>query len=274
MKVCVITGGGSGMGLETARLMGENYKLLLCGRSMDKLKEAAQSLESQGIYAETMTCDVSDIESVSRLAHYAKSLGPISAVIHCAGLSPSMGSAKQIIAINALGTININNAFFDVMENEGCIIDVSSMSAYLTPQIIMPKWLYKEATLDPTSFIKNLEKWISIFPKKHQSGIAYGITKNFVIWFAKQDAARFGRKGVRVLSVSPGNFETPMGDLEKKEADEYIQYCAIKRYGKVEEIACLFDFCASSAPSYLTGIDIICDGGLIASGVSPFAKSK
>lgn len=99
-----------------------------------------------------------------------------------------------------------------------------------------------------------------------------GISKNFVIWFAKQDAARFGRKGIRVLSVSPGNFETPMGELEKEEADSYTKYCALKRIGRVEEIAGLFAYCAGESAGYLTGVDILCDGGLVASGVNPILK--
>ncbi len=88
--------------------------------------------------------------------------------------------------------------------------------------------------------MKKMMNWINLFPKKVRAGVDYGISKHFVIWFAKQDAARFGEKGIRVLSVSPGNFETPMGELEKEEGSKYVQNCAIKRFGHVNEIASLF----------------------------------
>lgn len=148
------------------------------------------------------------------------------------------------------------------------------MSAYITPKFIMPVRKYKYSVQDPQLFMKKVMKYINFFPKKVRAGVAYGISKHFVIWFAKQDAARFGSKGVRIISVSPGNFETPMGDLEKEEADAYTKYCAIKRFGHVDEIASLFTYCTSPSAGYLTGVDILCDGGLVASGINPLKKNK
>lgn len=69
---------------------------------------------------------------------------------------------------------------------------------------------------------------------------------------------------MRVLSVSPGFFETPMGDIEKGRTDEYLRNSAIKRMGCVEEMAELLNFCVSDKASFLTGTDILCDGGCIA----------
>jgi NAD(P)-dependent dehydrogenase (short-subunit alcohol dehydrogenase family) len=63
-----------------------------------------------------------------------------------------------------------------------------------------------------------------------------------------------------------------MGELEKEEADSFTKYCAIKRFGHVEEIASLFAYCAGEQAGYLTGVDILCDGGLVASGVNPLKK--
>ena len=271
-NVCVITGGGSGMGLATARLMGKNHLIIICGRSAKKLENAVNELTNEGIEIEAYACDVSDYSSVEKLARFAKEKGNVTAVIHAAGMSPNMGDAKQIMEVNALGTININNAFFKVMKEGSCIIDVSSMSAYITPKMVMPVRLYKHSTADPQYFMKKIMKWVNLFPKKVRSGVSYGISKHFVIWFAKQDAARFGTKGIRVISVSPGNFETPMGELEREEADAYTKHCAIKRFGHVDEIASLFAYCASQSAGYLTGVDILCDGGLVASGISPFKK--
>lgn len=272
-NVCVITGGGSGMGLATAKLMGKDHYIIICGRSVTKLENAVKTLQQEGLEIEAFVCDVSDYASVEKLANYAQEKGRISAVIHAAGLSPHMGDAKQIMEVNALGTININNAFYKVVKEGACIIDVSSMSAYITPKLIMPVRRYRYSIQNPELFMKKMMKYINFFPQKVRAGVAYGISKHFVIWFAKQDAARFGNKGVRVISVSPGNFETPMGELEKEEADAYTKYCAIKRFGHVDEIASLFAYCASPSAGYLTGIDILCDGGLVASGINPLKKN-
>jgi len=273
-KVCVITGGGSGMGLATARILGKDHFIIICGRTVKKLENAVKELRAEGIEVEAFPCDVSDYASVEKLAFHAKAKGKVAVVIHAAGLSPHMGDANQIMEVNALGTINVNNAFYKVMEKGSCIIDVSSMSAYLTPKIVMPVRKYKYSTKDPELFMKKMMRSIRLYPKKVRAGVAYGISKHFVIWFAKQDAARFGEKGIRILSVSPGNFETPMGEIEKEEADAFTKYCAIKRFGHVEEIASLFAYCVSESAGYLTGVDILCDGGLVASGVNPLMKKK
>jgi NAD(P)-dependent dehydrogenase (short-subunit alcohol dehydrogenase family) len=64
-----------------------------------------------------------------------------------------------------------------------------------------------------------------------------------------------------------------MGELQKEEGSKYVQNCAIKRFGYVNEIASLFAYCISKGAGYLTGVDILCDGGLVASGVNPLKKN-
>ena len=93
-----------------------------------------------------------------------------------------------------------------------------------------------------------------------------------MIWFAKTDAARFGEKNVRCLSVTPGNFDTPMGALESGQANVFKKYSALKRNGKPEEIAALFALLLDERLGFLTGADILMDGGVVASGASGLSK--
>jgi len=271
-KVCVITGGGSGMGLATASIMGKTHYVIICGRTVKKLEDAINNLKSKGIECEAYACDVSDRESVRKLAQHAKKSGNVQAVIHAAGMSPHMGDAKKIMETNALGTIYMNMEFVKVMEAGSCIIDVSSMSAYLTPSIIMPKRLYKYSLEDESLFLKKVMKHINIFPKSVRSGVSYGISKHFAIWYSKKSALLYGDKGIRVVCVSPGNFETPMGKLEEEEASKFTKHAAIKRFGNSEEIAFLFSAIVDERNSYLTGLDILCDGGLVTSGVGAMTR--
>lgn len=265
-QVCVITGGGSGIGFAVSKIMGSRgYYIMLVGRTAKKLADAVSNLQASGIEAEAFSCDISDWESTKLLAWAARERGEVKVVIHAAGMSPNMGDAQTIMEVNALGTIHINNAFYEVMKRGGCLIDTSSMSAYLTPQFIMPKRVYRLSRTDCSRFMKKMMGRVSLFPKSVRAGVAYGISKHFVIWFARTDAARFGEKGVRVLSITPGNFDTPMGELEKDEAMAYIKYNAVKRLGKPEEIAQLYAAVADERMEYLTGTDILCDGGCVAS---------
>lgn len=183
-----------------------------------------------------------------------------------------MGDAEKILRGNALGTVNINDAFYEVMAPGGCVIDTSSMSAYLAPQFVMPKGAYKLARTDREKFIQKLVARAGIAPKDTRPGLAYAISKHFVIWFAKTDAARFGEKNVRCLSVTPGNFDTPMGALESGQADVFKKYSALKRNGKPEEIAALFALLLDERLGFLTGADILMDGGVVASGASGLSK--
>ncbi len=145
----------------------------------------------------------------------------------------------------------------------GCIVNASSMSAYITPKEILPISKYKLYN-DKELLIKKLMNRVNLFPKKVQSGVAYGVSKNFVVWYSSPVAQKFGRKGIIVVSVTPGNFETPMGELEKEEAEKFLEYNSIKRIGQVEDIEYLFTTIIDKRNSYLTGTDIICDGGCVA----------
>lgn len=272
-EVCVITGGGSGIGFATAKRLGKKgMYLILVSRTASKLKSAVDELTAMEIEAEVCACDLCEWDSVQALAAIAASRGQVTTVIHAAGMSPHMGDAENIMKGNALGTVHIHDAFYDVIAPGGCLIDTSSMSAYMVPMLVMPMSAFKYSQTNRNKFMKKMMARVNIFPAKVRSGVSYGISKYFVIWYAKAEAARFGTKNVRTLSITPGNFETPMGELEKDEAQTFLKYNAIKRLGQPDEIAALYEACSSPAMGFLTGTDIVCDGGCIAGGASAWSK--
>ena len=134
---------------------------------------------------------------------------------------------------------------------------------------MLPEGLYKYSRIDKNLFMKKMMARVILFPKNMHSGMAYTFSKNFVNWYARTDAAKFGEKGIRILTVSPGNFDTPMGKYEYRQAEKFTGHCAIKRLGRADEIAHLFACLVSEKLSHLTGTDILCDGGLLASGLDP-----
>ncbi len=272
-EVCVITGGGGGIGFATAKRLGKKgMHLILASRTAAKLQSAVDELAAMGISAEVCVCDLCDWNSVQALAATAASRGKVTTVIHAAGMSPHMGDAKKIMMGNALGTVHIHDAFYELIAPGGCLIDTSSMSAYFVPAFIMPQKAFKYSQTDRDKFLKKMMARVNIFPAKVRPGVSYGISKYFVIWYARTEAARFGTKNIRILSITPGNFETPMGELEKEEAQTFLKYNAIQRLGQPDEIAALYAACADPAMGYLTGTDIVCDGGCIAGGASAWSK--
>lgn len=262
--VCVITGGGSGMGLEAAKVIGKTQRIVLAGRTVSKLENAKRSLEELGIRTSVFGCDVSDRESVEQLAEFAAGIGTIRSVIHAAGLSPHMGNGETIFHVNALGTIYINEVFAKHMKRGGVIIDVSSMSAYMLPEEQVPYQIYELAPENTEAFKQAISGMLGATHPEMQSDMAYTISKNFIIWYAKKSALKLGKDGIRVVSVSPGTFDTPMGETEGDFPVQMAKGGALGRIGNPEEIANLFAFLVSDGASYIAGTDILCDGGTIA----------
>ncbi|MGC6176854.1 SDR family NAD(P)-dependent oxidoreductase [Lacrimispora sp. 38-1] len=123
--------GASGMGLATAKIMGKSHYVIISGRTISKLQNAVNELQEAGIKVEAIACDISDRASVEKLAARANEVGKVTAVIHAAGMSPHMGTGEMPLRVNALGAIYVNEVFSKVMGDKSCILDVSSISAYL-----------------------------------------------------------------------------------------------------------------------------------------------
>jgi NAD(P)-dependent dehydrogenase (short-subunit alcohol dehydrogenase family) len=263
--VVVVTGGAGGMGLATAKIVGRHSLVMLWDVNQERLDHAKEELAGHGIAAETFVCDITDRNSVRDLAARARSLGPVVAVVHTAGVSPTMGSAERILRINALGTIYVNEAFYDIAEQDMSIVNVASMAGHQLPRLLQPERVYRHSLTDPEKFLKRMLTLLRPLSDEAGSKLAYGLSKSFVIWYSKATAVKFGSKGARIVSVSPGSFDTAMGQAEVVSGSVAMtQFGALKRLGTPQEIAEVLAFCASSRPGYLTGTDIICDGGVVA----------
>jgi NAD(P)-dependent dehydrogenase (short-subunit alcohol dehydrogenase family) len=265
-KITVITGGAGGMGLATAKLMGKDQHVVICDVRQQRLEAASEELKQLGIECDSLVCDITDRKSVDALVKLAVGLGTLASVIHTAGISPQMAGPDVIMKVNALGTIHITDAFYQVATEGFALVNVASMAGHMVPGFLLPKGAFPLAFSDPDAFLKRAVFPCQFLPKGlYRNGMAYSISKNFVMWYSRKNAARFGAKGARILSVSPGTFDTEMGHLEEKSGSvEMLKDAALKRLGRPEEMAELLAFCASDKASYLTGTDILCDGGLIA----------
>jgi NAD(P)-dependent dehydrogenase (short-subunit alcohol dehydrogenase family) len=263
--VAVVTGGGGGMGLATAKLLGAEHRLVLTDVSADRLDAAVVELNGLGIEAEWMVGDVTDRSSVDEVMRRAVSLGQLVVVLHTAGVSPQMTDAQRIVRINALGTVNVTAAFSEHARQGSRIVNVASMAGHMVPNAMAPRRAYRHASSDPDRFMAAMMRRINVLPKSQRPSAAYPISKHFVIWYSKRMAAALGAKGARIVSVSPGSIDTEMGRLEESNGGgALLKLAAIKRLGTVQEIADVLAFCASERASYLTGVDILCDGGTIA----------
>ncbi len=263
-NVCVITGGGSGMGLAAARHLPKDKIIVLTGRTLSKLEQAVAGLEALGYEAHAKTCDTSRREQVAELADYAQSLGEIKNVIHAAGLSPAMAKPEQLLRVNALGTVYVNEEFSRRMKPGSVIVDVSSNSAYLLPDLLARKSWFELAEKDEAAFLKKILGLCGLLKDNYKSsGLAYGLSKKFVIWYAAKCAFAYGEQGIRVCSLSPGLIDTDMGKLESGEGGALLKTCAERRMGTPDELGYALATVADERNGYLAGVDILCDGGSI-----------
>ena len=260
-QVVVITGGGSGMGLATAKAMPKEKLIVLSGRTQEKLAGAVRELEQLGMEAKPFACDTSKRESVRALAQFAAGLGEVKNVIHAAGVSPHMADAEQLIRINALGTVYVNQEFAEVMAPGSVLVDIGSNSGYMLPGFLASPGVYELADRDEEAFVGKLVKKSGIAGKKMARGLAYAYSKNFVIWYAKKSAFTLAPKGIRVCSLSPGLIETPMGAVEKGDGEFLISQTAEKRMGRPEELGFAIACAADERNGYLAGVDLLVDGG-------------
>ena len=173
---------------------------------------------------------------------------------------------RSVTRTNALGTLRVNEAFHAAAPTGSAIVNVASMAAYLVPEELIPTAAFPTALDDEDAFMAVVRSACDAMPEASRSAFAYAVSKSFVKWYSASQAERFNGRGQRIVSVSPGSVDTEMGKLEERNgAGAIVADFAVPRWGNAEEMADLFAFCASDRAGYLTGTDILVDGGVVAS---------
>jgi NAD(P)-dependent dehydrogenase (short-subunit alcohol dehydrogenase family) len=262
--IYVITGGGGGMGSACARSLAKRGTVLLFDIDPEKLKTTATQLRLEGFNVETLVGDVSNQKDVETLAKTTASLGRFAGLANTAGLSPSLAKWKRIIEVNLVGTALVLAAFLPLADKGSVAVCFSSNSAHLgqNPPAIND---VMDAPLDP-EFFKKLEPLIPKEPLS--SSMAYVFSKSGVIRYVTKQVSLWLEKEARLLSLSPGLIDTPMLNSERKATpsitEPMIKRAIQHRPGRPEEIANVVAFLMSDEASYVAGIDILVDGGVIA----------
>jgi len=272
-KVYVFTGGASGLGLASARNFVEEGVILLADRNAEALERVKAELAILGAEVYTAVIDVTDAATLEALAEYAASLGEIAAVVHTAGVTPANTPCDAILKINALGTVYAVQAFYPRLAEGAAMVCFSSKASYvfdtmpqLKPLIPMVEELSTHWN-EPDFFdrLKSLITDVMQSPPEAQAGTAYMVSKYFVRQFVKMNVKRFCRKNCRIVSVSPGSYLTPMHqallDNAPDQAAMDMASIPMQRWGHPYEMAALIKFLCSRGAGYITGVDILADGG-------------
>jgi NAD(P)-dependent dehydrogenase (short-subunit alcohol dehydrogenase family) len=248
------------MGLAITKQLAGKAALLLVDVAEDRLAETKKKYEVLGCFIETMVCDISKKDQVQSLAEKAQTMGALGAIIHTAGLSPALAPADRIMSVNAIGTALILDAFYELAGPGSVAVVISSMSGHIaasTPEI--------DEILDSPLAEDFMEKMMAAV--QGDAGMSYSLSKLACQRMVAKQADKWGRKGARIVSVSPGLIMTPMGkkEAENPQTDQMMrQMNPLGRYGEPEEIALPVEFLISPAASYINGTDLLIDGGISA----------
>ncbi len=266
--VSVITGGHGGMGAAITKELGRDSVVVLASRNAEALKKAQQEMEYMGYEAYALPTDVRNKDAVRALADFSVSLGQVIRVIHTAGVSPADTAAAEILDTNVLGTVHMTETFFPILAEGGVMINFASLAAHT---IEAPDdWFEIFDAYSDLRFYDKLQEQIEPFNSDAFAcaGMAYCLSKRFVIYYSQKNTVRFAKKGCRILSISPGSYMTPMHqsliDNQPETAQMQLDSIPFGRWGHPYEIAGLVSFLCSPGAGFLSGIDILTDGGQIA----------
>lgn len=256
-NVAIVTGAAGGMGTAIAKAFADlGQPLILCDIHAGPLEAIASALSGQ-VPVAVVTGDVTDPEYPT-LIIAALGARKIGALAHAAGVSPAMADGKRVFAINFTATKTLVEALLPHMAIGGAAILISSNSGQIIARPFFDRALKKVLRGDSSLLLKLMLR---------NSRAAYPMSKRAVQLYAPAMSPAFGKMGARIVSLSPGIIDTKMGRLEQSvgpEMDKMIAVTPLARMGEPHEIASVVTFLASSAASYITGTDILVDGGTVA----------
>ncbi|GAA2971639.1 NAD(P)-dependent dehydrogenase (short-subunit alcohol dehydrogenase family) [Microbacterium terrae] len=267
MADVVVVIGVGGMGETIARRQAAGAVAVVADYSEDAIARLAESMTDDGFLVHPVRVDVSSRESVEELAARAAELGDIRSVVHTAGLSPAHAPLDSVLSVDLVGVALVLEAFGAVVASGAAGVVISSSSSYLQPPFT-PDEQVAIRTSTPEGLL-NLP-FFSPEALSHHPGIAYGRAKLANrIQVQEASAGAWGSRGARINSVSPGVISTKMGRAELDSPSGAFMRAMVDgsgagRLGTPSDIADAVTFLLSPQATFVSGIDLLVDGGAIA----------
>lgn len=261
--VIALLGAGS-MGTAIVRRIAAGKKILLGDISEKNLDRVSHDFQYSGYDVETMIVNALEKDSVEAFARKAASLGPVMYFIDTAGASPNQAKPEHIIALDMLGTGYAVDAFGQVMAPGGAGLIISSQTGYMYP---IPYETEQEILNTPTEKLTELSIVKDV--AMQNSGWAYMIAKRVNhLQAMKAAATTWKARRARINTLSPGIIVTPLAYDEFAASGEgyqrMIDASAAERSGTSDEIAEAGAFLLGERAGFITGTDLLIDGGTIA----------
>jgi NAD(P)-dependent dehydrogenase (short-subunit alcohol dehydrogenase family) len=235
---------------------------MLVDKDEKRLRGQVNAMQQEGHDATGVVCDIVEKASVDELAAAAKEAGSVRTLVHVVGLSPSAGDSAAILRVNLLGARLVANSFFELAQSGTAAVFIASLASH-TGEVAQEV----TAILDDPLVPGWVEQVGSAVGGEIDPGLAYQISKHGLLRMCQREAPRWGAKGARITSVSPGLVATPMGAQEYERNPGKYRLLASTPLGRevtMIEIADAVEFLLSDKASFISGVDLLVDGGLSA----------
>lgn len=271
--VSVVTGAGGAMGAACALALAPTVDVMLLtdidGTPLEAVAERVE--EETATKVGTLIGDIADKEVVEHLVACARTLGELRAVVHTAGLSPAMADWRRILRVDLAAAHLLLDGFLPAVVPGTVAVCIASIAAHLgefDPAM--------DAVCEDPLSADFEERFLAKAPSAPEPGATYRLAKRAVIRLCERAAVRWGHRGGRVLSLSPGLIDTAMGRLELEHNEIKHWMAAITPVGGERtgpdtvlpglagDVSDAVAFLCSERAAFISGCDIRVDGGLIA----------
>lgn len=263
--IIVLTGAGQ-LGMAIARRVGAGKKIFVADWKLENAISIAKTLTEAGFDAVPLEVDISSKASILELIETAKKEGEIVTFINAAGVSPGQASIEQILQVDLYGTALLLEEFGKVIKEGGSGVIISSQSGYR-----MPALTAEEDRLLATTPAEELLDLELLQTENIQDTLhAYQIAKRCNGKRVMAEAVKWGERGARINSISPGIIITPLAldEINGPRGNFYKDMFAKSpagRPGIADEVANVAELLLTSAGDFITGSDFLIDGGATAS---------
>lgn len=263
--VMILTGAGQ-IGMAIARRVGYGKKIIIGDKNLENAKNISNTMNNAGFDTEVIEMDISSRESILDLITVAKKYGDITMLVNAAGVSPSQASIETILKVDLYGTAVLLEEIGKVIKEGGVGVTISSQSGHRMPALSAE--VDEQLAITETKELLNLEvlKVDNIKDTLH----AYQMAKRCNVKRVMAESVKWGMRGARINSISPGIIVTPLAidEFNGPRGDFYKNMfvkCPAGRPGTADEVANLAELLMSPQGAFITGSDFLIDGGATAS---------
>lgn len=264
-NVMLLTGAGQ-IGMAIARRVGYGMKIVIGDKRRENAEAIADTMNKAGFTTVPVEMDLSSRASILALIDTAQQYGEISMLVNAAGVSPSQASIETILKVDLYGTAVLLEEVGKVIGKGGVGVTVSSQSGHRMPALGIE--LDEQLATVPTEELLALE---ALQPKNIRDTLhAYQMAKRCNVKRVMAEAVKWGNRGARINSISPGIIVTPLAldEFNGPRGDFYrnmFAKCPAGRPGTADEVANVAELLMSDRGAFITGADFLIDGGATAS---------